>query len=37
MPGESIEPVPPPAVTRWWPQLPWSPAAETPIKSTQVD
>ena len=37
MPGESIEPEPPPAVTRWWPQLPWSTAAETPIKSTQVD
>ena len=37
MPGESIEPEPPPAVTHWWPQLPWSTAAETPIKSTQVD
>jgi L-ascorbate metabolism protein UlaG (beta-lactamase superfamily) len=37
MPGESIEPEPPPTVTRWWPQLPWSTAAETPIKSTQVD
>jgi L-ascorbate metabolism protein UlaG (beta-lactamase superfamily) len=36
-PGESLEPDPPPAVTRWWPQLPWSTAAETPIKSTQVD
>jgi len=37
MPGESIEPELPPAVTHWWPQLPWSTAAETPIKSTQVD
>ena len=27
-PGESIEPDPPPPA-RWWPPLPWSPAAET--------
>ncbi len=36
-PGESIEPEAPPAVERWWPSLPWSTAAETPIVSTQVD
>jgi L-ascorbate metabolism protein UlaG (beta-lactamase superfamily) len=36
-PGESIEPESPPAVVRWWPQVPWSPAAETPIVSTQVN
>jgi L-ascorbate metabolism protein UlaG (beta-lactamase superfamily) len=36
-PGDSVEPESPPAVARWWPSLPWSPASETPIVSTQVD
>jgi len=36
-PGESIEPATPPAVVHWWPSLSWSPAAETPITSTQVN
>ena len=36
-PGRSIEPDAPPPVTRWWPTLPWSTAAETPIVSTQVN
>jgi L-ascorbate metabolism protein UlaG (beta-lactamase superfamily) len=33
-PGESVEPAAPPATTRWWPELPWSRADETPIVST---
>lgn len=36
-PGESVEPEAPPAIVRWWPTLPWSPASETPIVSTQVN
>jgi L-ascorbate metabolism protein UlaG (beta-lactamase superfamily) len=33
-PGESVEPTTAPATARWWPELPWSTAAETPIVST---
>ncbi len=33
-PGESVEPTRAAAVTRWWPELPWSPAERTPIVST---
>jgi L-ascorbate metabolism protein UlaG (beta-lactamase superfamily) len=35
-PGEPVEPSSPPALQRWWPALPWSSAAETPIVSSQV-
>jgi L-ascorbate metabolism protein UlaG (beta-lactamase superfamily) len=35
-PGESFEPVAPPAVTRWWPNIPWKTAREAPIVATQV-
>jgi hypothetical protein len=33
-PGESLEPAQAAAVTRWWPEVPWSPAEQTPIVST---
>lgn len=33
-PGESVEPTTALATARWWPDLPWSPADETPIVST---
>jgi L-ascorbate metabolism protein UlaG (beta-lactamase superfamily) len=35
-PGESVEPgnLPYPASARWWPDIPWQSAAESPIKST---
>jgi L-ascorbate metabolism protein UlaG (beta-lactamase superfamily) len=33
-PGESIEPVKPPRVTRWWPSIPWQTASETPLVSS---
>jgi len=35
-PGESFEPVAPPAVAKWWPSLPWKTAGEYPIVATQV-
>ena len=35
-PGESFEPMTPPAVTHWWPNIPWKTAAENPIIATQV-
>ncbi|HEY1111316.1 MAG TPA: MBL fold metallo-hydrolase, partial [Opitutaceae bacterium] len=33
-PGESVEPDAALATQRWWPDVPWSPATETPIVST---
>ncbi|HZF50609.1 MAG TPA: MBL fold metallo-hydrolase [Polyangiaceae bacterium] len=36
-PGQSIEPAAPPALERWWPNVPWRPASEYPIKATKVD
>ena len=33
-PGESVEPTHEAITTRWWPELPWSPADQTPIVST---
>jgi hypothetical protein len=33
-PGESVEPTGEIPTDRWWPELPWSPAAQTPIVST---
>jgi L-ascorbate metabolism protein UlaG (beta-lactamase superfamily) len=35
-PGQSIEPASPPPFERWWPQLPWRTARETPVVSTKV-
>lgn len=35
-PGQSIEPAAPPALTRWWPALPWRSAEEDPIVATWV-
>ncbi len=36
-PGASIEPESPPALERWWPALPFSPASESPVISTGLD
>jgi hypothetical protein len=36
-PGQSVEPAAPPARERWWPDVPWKTAEETPIASTQVE
>ncbi|WP_224246966.1 MBL fold metallo-hydrolase [Hyalangium gracile] len=36
-PGQSVEPSAPPAVERWWPEVPWQTAAQHPIVSTQVE
>lgn len=33
-PGESLNPTSPPALTRWWPALPWQSAEEHPIVSS---
>ncbi|MCA9545310.1 MAG: MBL fold metallo-hydrolase [Myxococcales bacterium] len=33
-PGGWFEPDAPPALVRWWPELPWQPASETPIVSS---
>lgn len=33
-PGESIEPATPPQLVRWWPELPWQSAKESPVVST---
>jgi L-ascorbate metabolism protein UlaG (beta-lactamase superfamily) len=35
-PGQSFEPADPPAVERWWPQLPWRTADQDPIVSTRM-
>jgi L-ascorbate metabolism protein UlaG (beta-lactamase superfamily) len=36
-PGQSVEPAAPPALARWWPDLPWQTAAEHPIVSTDCE
>lgn len=36
-PGESIEPATAPPTERWWPQIPWETAEQSPIVSTKVD
>jgi len=36
-PGQSVEPGSPPAIERWWPELPWQTAAQHPIVSTQMN
>jgi len=33
-PGESVDPADPPAVERWWPELPWQTADEAPVVSS---
>ncbi len=37
MPGQSVEPLAPPARSRWWPTVPWRNAAQAPIRSTMVE
>ena len=34
MPGQSFEPAAPPPLTRWWPALPWTSAADAPVVSS---
>ena len=34
-PGESIEPTRSSSRVRWWPEIPWLPAHETPIVATR--
>jgi hypothetical protein len=36
-PGQSVEPSPGQPVERWWPEVPWTTAAQHPIVSTQMD
>lgn len=36
-PGQSVEPAALPPLERWWPSLPWTPAAQDPIVSSQMD
>lgn len=36
-PGASLEPATPPALARWWPELPWRSGAEDPIVSSGLD
>lgn len=35
-PGESLEPASGSRVSRWWPEVPWTPASETPVMSTRL-
>jgi L-ascorbate metabolism protein UlaG (beta-lactamase superfamily) len=37
MPGQSLEPTSPPALVRWWPELPWKTGTQDPITSTQLN
>jgi len=36
-PGQSVEPTAPPALVRWWPELPWTTGAQDPIVSSQMN
>ena len=36
-PGQSFEPDSPPALERWWPEVPWTTASKDPIVSTQLN
>jgi L-ascorbate metabolism protein UlaG (beta-lactamase superfamily) len=36
-PGQSFEPEAPPPPERWWPEVPWRRAEESPIVSTKMD
>jgi len=36
MPGQSVEPALPPPHSRWWPDVPWETAAQSPIVSTRT-
>lgn len=35
-PGESVDPGAAPAIARWWPEVPWQAASETPVVSTAL-
>jgi L-ascorbate metabolism protein UlaG (beta-lactamase superfamily) len=36
IPGQQIEPSRPPALKRWWPDIPWKTGAESPIVSSHL-
>ncbi|HSO32339.1 MAG TPA: MFS transporter [Labilithrix sp.] len=36
-PGQSFEPSSPPAIERWWPDVPWKTAEEEPVRSSQIE
>jgi len=36
-PGQPVEPASPPALARWWPELPWQTAEEHPVISSGLD
>ncbi len=36
-PGQSIEPSMPTKLERWWPEIPWSKAEQTPVTSSGLD
>lgn len=36
-PGQSVEPEAPPALERWWPQVPWKTGTQDPIVSTKLN
>ena len=36
-PGQSFEPSSPPALERWWPELPWKTGEQDPIRSSRTD
>jgi hypothetical protein len=36
-PGQSVEPTAPPKQERWWPEVPWTPYAQDPIRATLVE
>lgn len=36
-PGQRVEPATPPQVTRWWPEVPWKTAEESPVVSSGLE
>lgn len=36
-PGQSVEPTAPLRQARWWPEVPWTPGAQDPIRATLVE
>jgi hypothetical protein len=35
--GQSIDPTNPPALARWWPQVPWQTAEEAPVVASGME
>lgn len=36
-PGQSVEPTRPPALERWWPEVPWETAEQHPVVATGIE